>query len=67
MADVTRTVCDVCGADSASSYTISSGRVKPWTVDLCQEHAAPIEGLRKHGRVPSKRRAYRDFNRSIAG
>lgn len=39
-----KVTCDVCSAEGAKGWTIS-GPPGSVTIDLCPEHAAPLEGL----------------------
>jgi hypothetical protein len=40
--------CDVCG-DGATTVTVAFAGEYPWSVDLCEEHAAPIRLLEARG------------------
>jgi hypothetical protein len=50
MATIEVTVCDVCRNPERGStqFHITEGE-RASTVDLCDEHAAPMRGLLKHG------------------
>jgi hypothetical protein len=40
------TTCDVCGTvDGVQAYCVGKGRRAPCGVDLCEEHARPLEEL----------------------
>lgn len=65
MADVVLKVCDLCGAEGATSWRlgrVSGGMVD---VDLCDPCAAPLEEVRAAGRKPPGARGpYKRFQKT---
>lgn len=55
---VTETICDICGQDAEATYRITHKRSSR-QVDLCAEHATPVQDALEHskraGRQPRKR------------
>lgn len=47
--------CDVCGMEPAGPYGISAPSGDVADVDLCADHASPLEALFEVGRVKRKR------------
>ena len=55
---VRETICDICGREAEATYRITRKRSSR-QVDLCEEHATPIQDALEHskraGRQPRKR------------
>lgn len=64
MADVTTKVCDMCETAGARQVTIKEHRRAEFSVDLCEEHYACIDGLRDVGRTPNGSRTYRRYRKA---
>lgn len=64
MAEIKRMACDMCGSEAeVRQFAISERPNMPFIIDLCEDHAAPLDDLREHGRGSAGRRPYRKYRK----